>query len=47
VATFQQNLPQGRSFQPACGFASTRTLGLFPEISGNRLVASVRLMTID
>jgi cell division protein ZapD len=42
---FQQNLPQGRSF----GLLRLRIdpqLGLFPEISGNRLVVSVRLMTI-
>ena len=42
---YQQNLPQGRSF----GLLRLRIdpqLGLFPEISGNRLVVSVRLMTI-
>ena len=40
---FQQNLPAGRTFQllrlridPSCG--------LIPEISGNRLIVSVRLM---
>jgi cell division protein ZapD len=42
---FQQNLPQGRSF----GLLRLRIdpqLGLFPEISGNRLVVSVRLMAM-
>ena len=42
---FQQNLPQGRTFQ-LMRLRIDPTLGLFPEISGNRLVVSVRLMTM-
>jgi len=42
---FQQNLPQGRTFQ-LMRLRIDPQLGLFPEISGNRLVVSVRLMTI-
>ena len=39
----QQNLPQGRSFQ-LLRLRIDRTLNLVPEISGNRLMVSVRLM---
>jgi cell division protein ZapD len=41
---FQQNLPQGRSFQ-LFRLRIDPALGLIPEISGNRLMVSVRLMT--
>ena len=40
---YQQNLPQGRSFQ-LLRLSLDETLGLIPEISGNRLMVSVRLM---
>ncbi|MNT56786.1 hypothetical protein D3C72_1941160 [compost metagenome] len=40
---FQQNLPQGRSFQ-LLRLRIDPKLGLVPEISGNRLMVSVRLM---
>ncbi|SDJ67848.1 cell division protein ZapD [Variovorax sp. OV700] len=40
---FQQNLPQGRSFQ-LLRLRIDPALGLIPEISGNRLMVSVRLM---
>jgi cell division protein ZapD len=40
---FQQSLPQGRSFL-LMRLALDETLGLIPEISGNRLMVSVRLM---
>lgn len=40
---FQQNLPQGRTFQ-LLRLRIDPTLGLIPEISGNRLMLSVRLM---
>lgn len=40
---FQQNLPQGRTFQ-LLRLAITNQLGLIPEISGNRLMVSIRLM---
>lgn len=40
---FQQNLPQGRTFQ-LLRLHMDETLGLIPEISGNRLMMSVRLM---
>ena len=43
---FQQNLPQGRSFQ-LLRLALDPALGLIPEISGNRLIVSVRLMRQD
>lgn len=43
---FQQNLPQGRSFQLLRLRIDPR-LGLIPEISGNRLMVSVRLMRHD
>ncbi|MDD2545493.1 MAG: cell division protein ZapD, partial [Burkholderiaceae bacterium] len=39
---FQQNLPQGRSFQ-LLRLRIDPSLGMVPEISGNRLIASVRL----
>ena len=40
---FQQNLPQGRTFQ-LLRLALDQKLGLIPEISGNRLMVSIRLM---
>ncbi len=40
---FQQNLPQGRSFQLLRLRIDPR-LGVIPEISGNRLMVSVRMM---
>ena len=40
---FQQNLPQGRSFQ-LLRLAVDPDLRLIPEISGNRLMVSIRLM---
>jgi cell division protein ZapD len=40
---FQQNLPQGRSFQ-LLRLRMDEQLGLVPEISGNRLIVSVRLL---
>ena len=40
---FQQTLPQGRSFQ-LLRLRIDPALGLIPEISGNRLMVSVRLM---
>jgi cell division protein ZapD len=40
---FQQNLPQGRTFQ-LLRLALDPTLGIIPEISGNRLMVSIRLM---
>ncbi len=40
---FQQNLPQGRSFQ-LLRLRIDETLDLVPEISGNRLIVSVRLL---
>lgn len=40
---FQQNLPQGRSFQ-LLRLRIDPSLHLVPEISGNRLIVSVRLM---
>ena len=39
----QQNLPQGRTFQ-LLRLRLDPSLGLIPEISGNRLMVSVRLM---
>jgi cell division protein ZapD len=39
----QQNLPQGRSFQ-LLRLRIDPSRGLVPEISGNRLMISVRLM---
>jgi cell division protein ZapD len=40
---FQQSLPQGRSFQ-LLRLRIDPALGLIPEISGNRLLVSVRLL---
>jgi cell division protein ZapD len=40
---FQQNLPQGRTFQ-LLRLSLPHELGLIPEISGNRLLVSIRLM---
>jgi cell division protein ZapD len=40
---FQQNLPQGRTFQ-LLRLSLNDELGLVPEISGNRLMVSIRLM---
>jgi cell division protein ZapD len=40
---FQQNLPQGRTFQ-LLRLALDPQSGLIPEISGNRLMISIRLM---
>lgn len=40
---FQQSLPQGRTFQ-LLRLKLDHTLGLIPEISGNRLMVSVRLV---
>ncbi len=40
---YQQNLPQGRSFQ-LLRLALDPDLELIPEISGNRLMVSIRLM---
>ena len=41
---FQQNLPQGRTFQ-LLRLALDPALGVIPEISGNRLLVSIRLMS--
>jgi len=43
---FQQNLPAGRTFQ-LLRLRIDPSLGLIPEISGNRLIVSVRLMQPD
>ena len=43
---YQQTLPQGRSFQ-LLRLRIDESLGLIPEISGNRLMTSVRLMRQD
>ncbi len=40
---YQQNLPQGRTFQ-LLRLALDQSSGLIPEISGNRLMVSIRLM---
>lgn len=40
---FQQTLPQGRTFQ-LLRLKMDQSLGLIPEISGNRLMVSVRLV---
>lgn len=40
---FQQNLPQGRTFQ-LLRLAIDPELGFVPEISGNRLMVSIRLL---
>ncbi len=42
---FQQPLPQGRSFQ-LLRLSIDPTHGLIPEISGNRLIVSIRLMQL-
>src|SRR5688572_22041629 len=42
----QQNLPQGRTFQ-LLRLRISPELGVVPEISGNRLIVSVRLMRQD
>jgi cell division protein ZapD len=42
----QQTLPQGRTFQ-LLRLRLDPALGLVPEISGNRLMVSVRLMRQD
>jgi cell division protein ZapD len=42
---YQQNLPQGRTFQ-LMRLRIDPALGLVPEVSGNRLVVSVRMMTM-
>lgn len=42
---FQQNLPQGRTFQ-LLRLGMDPALSLIPEISGNRLMLSVRLMQL-
>jgi cell division protein ZapD len=41
--SFQQTLPQGRSFQ-LLRLRIDEQLGVIPEISGNRLIVSVRLL---
>jgi cell division protein ZapD len=41
---YQQNLPQGRTFQ-LLRLRIDPAPGLIPEISGNRLIVSVRLMS--
>jgi cell division protein ZapD len=43
VGQYQQTLPQGRTFQ-LLRLRINPALGLIPEISGNRLMVSVRLM---
>lgn len=43
---YQQNLPQGRTFQ-LLRLALSNQLALIPEISGNRLMVSIRLMRHD
>ena len=43
---FQQNLPQGRTFQ-LMRLAVDPNLQMIPEISGNRLMVSIRLMRLD
>nr|WP_315465353.1 cell division protein ZapD [uncultured Rhodoferax sp.] len=43
---FQQNLPQGRTFQ-LLRLALNPELQVIPEISGNRLMVSIRLMRHD
>jgi len=43
---FQQNLPQGRTFQ-LLRLRIDPDLDLIPEISGNRLLVSVRLMRLS
>ena len=43
---FQQNLPQGRTFH-LLRLRLDPALGLIPEISGNRLLVSIRLMRLE
>jgi cell division protein ZapD len=43
---FQQNLPQGRTFQ-LMRLALDPSMQFIPEISGNRLMVSIRLMRLD
>jgi cell division protein ZapD len=43
---YQQALPQGRTFQ-LLRLSLDPTLGLIPEISGNRLIVSIRLMRLE
>ena len=43
---FQQNLPQGRTFH-LLRLRIDPALGLIPEISGNRLIVSTRLMRLE
>jgi len=43
---YQQNLPQGRTFQ-LLRLTLDQPLRLIPEISGNRLMVSIRLMRLD
>ena len=43
---FQQNLPQGRTFQ-LLRLAVDSSLDLIPEISGNRLMVSIRLLQMQ
>ena len=40
---FQQNLPQGRTFQ-LLRLVLDPAMGMIPEISGNRLMVSIRFM---
>ena len=42
---FQQNLPQGKTFQ-LLRLSIDQSLAIVPEISGNRLMVSVRLMRL-
>jgi cell division protein ZapD len=42
---YQQNLPPGRTFQ-LLRLTLDPSLGLIPEISGNRLMVSIRLMRL-
>lgn len=43
---YQQTLPQGRTFQ-LLRLSIDPALGLIPEISGNRLIVSIRLMRLE
>ncbi len=43
---YQQPLPQGRTFQ-LLRLTIDPALGLIPEISGNRLIVSIRLMRLE
>ena len=42
---FQQNLPQGKTFH-LLRLRLDASLGLIPEISGNRLMVSIRFMRL-